>query len=77
VDVWIFCVYAIFLILSDKILVQYKVNSHIMELDQDVCGSSIPDGTAVQLVFSARNYFEKIFSVTTCITERTIKLVLG
>lgn len=40
VDVRIFYVYAIFLMSSDKMLVQCKLYSHIMELDHDVCGSS-------------------------------------
>lgn len=31
-----------FLTLSDKMLVLYKVQSHIIELDQEACGTSMP-----------------------------------
>lgn len=32
----------IFPTLSDKMLVLYKVQSHIIELDQKACGTSLP-----------------------------------
>lgn len=51
-DVWIF--YAIFVMLSDKMLVQYKVYSHIVELDQDIYGSDTPDDTAVARLQSCK-----------------------
>lgn len=40
--------------LSDKMLVQYKVYSHIVELDQDIYGSDTPDDTAVARLQSCK-----------------------
>lgn len=44
VPVCIFYAKIIFLVLSGKMLMQYKVQSHTMELDQKACGTSMPNG---------------------------------
>lgn len=44
VPVCIFYAQIIFLVLSGKMLMQYKVQSHTMELDQKACGTSMPNG---------------------------------
>lgn len=44
VPVAIFYAQTIFLVLSDKMLMQHKVQSHTMEPDQKACGTSRPNG---------------------------------